>query len=179
MRMTVPLPEDTAHAAVRLVEHIGLEGYAEVEFRRDADGRPVLMEVNPRLSASVEVATRAGVPFPVLIHQWATGAPLDRFEGYRAGVRLRWLGGDLRWVRDARRARGCPGVPSVPRAFWTVVADTIRPAAYDYLDWHDPRPAVQAVSNLRSPNQRRVRTAPAPPALPGPVGREKVSPRDQ
>ncbi|SFT33825.1 ATP-grasp domain-containing protein [Geodermatophilus amargosae] len=147
-RVTVPLPPDSAAAATRLVEHLGLEGYAEVEFRRDHDGRPLLMEVNPRLSASVEAATRAGVPFPVLQHQWATGASLQAHEGYRTGVRLRWLGGELRWVRDTTRARGCPGVPTPLRAVGTVVAATVRPAAYDYLDLRDPWPAVRAVGNL-------------------------------
>src|SRR6185437_14305373 len=51
------------------------EGYSEVEFRYSASGVPYLMEVNPRLSASVEVAVRAGVDFPRLLYQWARGSP--------------------------------------------------------------------------------------------------------
>jgi predicted ATP-grasp superfamily ATP-dependent carboligase len=165
-RMTVRLPEDTAVAAERLVAQLGLEGYAEVEFRRDAYGRPVLMEVNPRLSASVEAATRAGVDFPVLVHDWARGAPLRRVEGYRTGVRLRWLGGELRWLRDSRRAHGHPDVPSTPAAMATLLAATVRPAAYDYVDLRDPWPAVRAVANLYRKSRTSSRIASVPRTWP-------------
>jgi hypothetical protein len=46
------------------------------------------MEINPRLSASVEVAVRAGVDFPYLLYQWANGDPIDHVEYYRVG---RWM----------------------------------------------------------------------------------------
>jgi hypothetical protein len=86
---------DVMEAAERLVGVVGLEGYAEVEFRRDAAAGG-LMEVNPRLSASPEIAIRAGVHFALLLHRWASGAPLTPTSGYRVGLRMRWLGGDLR-----------------------------------------------------------------------------------
>ena len=47
-RESVALPPDIATASERLVREMKLEGYSEVEFRRDGGGRPVLMEVNPR-----------------------------------------------------------------------------------------------------------------------------------
>ncbi len=68
LRESIPLPPDVTPAAEQLVLEIGLDGYSEVEFRRGADGRAALMEINPRLSASVEIAVRAGVPFPRLLH---------------------------------------------------------------------------------------------------------------
>ena len=101
LRVSIPLPPDITAAAERLVAEIGLEGYAEVEFRRDTRGLPVLMEINPRLSASVEIAVRAGVHFPSLLYDWARGAPLEPVEGYRTGIRMRWLGGDLEWLASA------------------------------------------------------------------------------
>jgi predicted ATP-grasp superfamily ATP-dependent carboligase len=155
LRRTVPLIEDSVAAAERLVRELSLEGYSEVEFRRDADGVPVLMEINPRLSASVETAVRAGVDFPLLLQDWAVGAPLRRVDGYRVGVRLRWLGGDLRWMRESWRAPGRPDVPGVGRALGTVLTDTLRPSAYDYLDLGDPWPAVQAVTNVLGRRARR------------------------
>ena len=149
LRMTIAPPPDVVTAAEQLVRRMDLEGYAEVEFRRDAEGRAVLMEVNPRLSASVETAVRAGVDFPVLLHDWARGAPLSRVDGYRVGVRLRWVAGELRWLQESRRSSGRPDVPSFPRAVGALLADTLRPAAYDLIDLRDPRPAVQLVANLR------------------------------
>ena len=52
----MPMPSDSKAAAVSLIDAIDLEGYSHVEFRRDADGRPLLMEVNARLSGSIELA---------------------------------------------------------------------------------------------------------------------------
>ena len=96
MRESIPLPGTSRPRPRRLVAEIGLDGYSEVEFRRDAQGRAALMEINPRLSASLEIAVRAGIPFPRLLHDWASGEPLQETPGYRAGLRMRWLGGDSR-----------------------------------------------------------------------------------
>jgi len=148
LRESVPLPEDIAPAAERLVAEIGLDGYCEVEFRRDARGRAALMEINPRLSASVEIAVRAGVPFPRLLHDWASGEPLQQIPGYRAGLRMRWLGGDLSWLRSVLSQRPGPDVPSRGRALGMFAAGFARPTTYDYLDLHDLRPAFVAASGV-------------------------------
>ena len=153
LRVSTPLPEDVAPLAERLVMELGLDGYSEVEFRRDADGRPALMEINPRLSASVEIAVRAGVPFPRLLHDWASGQPLQEAAGYREGLRMRWLGGDLSWLKSVMGDRRGPDVPSRPRALAMFAADFARPMHYDYLDHGDPRPALTAASGMA----RRVR----------------------
>ena len=144
LRESIPLPEDIAPAAESLVAEIGLDGYSEVEFRRDAQGCAALMEINPRLSASVEIAVRAGVPFPRLLHDWACGGPLRETPGYRAGLRMRWLGGDLSWLRSVLGQRPGPDVPSHGRALGTFAASFARPSSYDYLDWGDPRPMLLA-----------------------------------
>jgi len=57
------MPRDSRRAAVSLIEAIGLEGYSHVEFRCDAEGHPLLMEVNARLSGSIELASRSGSTF--------------------------------------------------------------------------------------------------------------------
>lgn len=148
LRESIPLPEDVAPAAERLVVELGLDGYSEVEFRRDAEGRPALMEINPRLSASVEIAVRAGVPFPQLLHDWASGQPLRQIDGYRAGLRMRWLGGDLSWLRSVLKQPSGPDVPSRGRALAVFAGDFARPMGYDYADRSDMRPALAAASGL-------------------------------
>lgn len=155
LRESIPLPEDVAPAAERLVAELGLDGYSEVEFRRDADGRAALMEINPRLSASVEIAVRAGVPFPRLLHDWASGEPLREVSGYRAGLRMRWLGGDLSWLKSVLGQPSGPDVPSRGRSLALFVADFARPMGYDYVDPRDPRPALTAASGMA----RRMRRA--------------------
>ncbi len=141
-------PADATAAAEALVLAAGLEGYAEVEFRRDVAGRPLLMEVNPRLSASVEIAVRAGVDFPLLAVKHAIGGQLPDLRAYRRGLRMRWLGGDLQWLYHCLREQGRPDVPSSGAALREVVAATFRPARYDYVDVLDPRPVVVASRRL-------------------------------
>ncbi len=134
--------------AESLVREINLEGYSEVEFRRDASGVPCLMEINPRLSASLEVAVRAGVDFPYLVYQWATGGPIDRVTGYRTGGWMRDLGGDITTTIAALRQRGRPGITSPVQTVLQFGLSFFRPMAYDYLSWRDPLPAVRATTTF-------------------------------
>jgi predicted ATP-grasp superfamily ATP-dependent carboligase len=144
LRVSIQPPPDADAAAERLVRQVGLEGYSEVEFRRDREGRPALMEVNPRLSASVEVAVRAGVDFPLLLQRWAAGEALRPVAGYRLGVRMRWLGGDLSRLAEAARGQRGPDTPPLGRELAVAVRDTLRPSGYDYVDPGDLRPALVA-----------------------------------
>ena len=103
MRESVEPPRDALERAERLVDAIGLDGYSEVEFRRSREGEPLLMEVNPRLSQSVELALRAGVDFARMQLEWARGGRVEPVERYRTGVRLGWLAGDARLGRAGLR----------------------------------------------------------------------------
>lgn len=145
-RESISLPPDIAEAAERLVGELDLEGYSEVEFRRDARGEAALMEINPRLSASVEVAVRAGVPFPRLLYAWAAGERMHEHRHYRAGVKMRWMGGDLAWLKKVLADPGQPDAPPAGRAVGAFLADCVRPLSYDYLDLRDPRPALVAAA---------------------------------
>ncbi|MCU1592049.1 MAG: ATP-grasp protein [Frankiales bacterium] len=155
-RETVPLTPDLRDASHKLIQATGLEGYAELELRRDAEGRLVLMEVNPRLSAAVEVAVRAGVDFPLLLQKWANGEPSLRTRSYRTGVSVRWLGGDLAWLT----AVGRPGRPEslAPRhALIAFARDFGRRTSYDYLDISDPAPALAALLGSAQDHVRNLR----------------------
>ena len=148
VRESIAPPDDSTRLAEQLALAMGLNGYIEVEFRRDASNRPLLMEINPRLSASVEIAVRAGVDFPLLIYSAAVGTPLRLMDTYRVGLRMRWLGGDVRYLRQVLREHGRPDVPSLRSAVGTQLADTLRRTSYDYLDVKDLLPAASAVAGL-------------------------------
>ncbi len=122
------------------MREIELEGYSEVEFRRDSAGYPYLMEINPRLSASLEIAVRAGVDFPYLLYQWASGERIDKIEGYRSGLWMRYLGGDIATTIEALHQRGRPGVSSPARTLLDFCSSFFVPMHYDALDWADPLP---------------------------------------
>jgi predicted ATP-grasp superfamily ATP-dependent carboligase len=142
MRESIPMPADIYAAAVSLVTTIGLQGVCEVEFRRDADNRPLLMEINARLAGTIENAVKSGVDFPLMIWQWATGLPIDRVDGYRTGVRTRWLQGDMRWLANNQRRVGRPDSVSRTRALRIFTTEFIRTRHYDCLDRHDMGPAL-------------------------------------
>ncbi len=140
LRESIAFPTDIGKQAEHLIREIELEGYSEVEFRRDSAGQPYLMEINPRLSASVELAARAGVDFPYLLYQWANGDSIDILKSYRIGERMRYLGGDIATTIATIRQRGRPGVASPSRTFFDFFFSFFVPMRYDYLDWKDPLP---------------------------------------
>jgi predicted ATP-grasp superfamily ATP-dependent carboligase len=78
-----------------ILDYMAWHGVAMVEFKVTADGKPYLMEVNGRFWGSLQLAIDAGVDFPWLLYQLATGRALDPSNGYATGVRSRWLLGDL------------------------------------------------------------------------------------
>ena len=142
VRESIPLPADIYDSAVRLAGTIGIQGACEVEFRRDADNRALLMEINPRLAGTIENAVQAGVDFPLMIWQWATGQRVAGVEDYRPGIRTRWLHGDFQWLRDNQGRSGRPDSVSRTRGFWTFASEFARTRHYDYLDRRDLRPAM-------------------------------------
>jgi predicted ATP-grasp superfamily ATP-dependent carboligase len=156
VRESIALPEDVGCAAHRLVDAIDLDGYSEVEFRRDAAGRPLLMEVNARLSGSVEMAVRAGIDFPRLLFAWAAGERLQATTGYRTGLRMRYFAGDVQWLVENVRSRGRPDSTPPLAALSAFMGEFLRPDRYDYVDRHDVKPALVAAAMGMAGATRRV-----------------------
>jgi hypothetical protein len=142
LRESIEPPADILKSAVALATEIGLEGACEVEFRRTKAGRPLLMEINPRLAGTIENAVRVGVDFPLMIWQWATGLPVERVVSYRTGVRTRWLHGDLRWLRQNHQLAGRPDTVSKGRGLWLFATEFARTRCYDNVDRRDLAPAL-------------------------------------
>ena len=79
----------------RLLDHVGWHGVAMVEFKITPRGAPYLIEVNARFWGSLRLAIDAGVDFPWLLYRMAIDVPLEPINGYRTGMKNRWLLGDL------------------------------------------------------------------------------------
>jgi predicted ATP-grasp superfamily ATP-dependent carboligase len=148
LRQSIAIPADIGEPSERLIREIGLEGYSEVEYRRDSNGIPYLMEINPRLSASIELAVRSGVDFPYLIYQWASGEPISEVKTYHVGGWMRYLGGDIATTAAAIQERGRPGVTPPVRSLLAFCASFFVPMGYDYFDWKDPKPAWIATADF-------------------------------
>jgi predicted ATP-grasp superfamily ATP-dependent carboligase len=161
LRQAIDFPYDTGEQAERLVRDIGLEGYSQVEFRRDSAGKPYLMEINSRLNAGIEVAVRAGVDFPYLLYRWANGDPINEVKSYRVGVQMRDLGGDVATTIASVRQHGRPGVNPPLRAIGDFFLSFFKPMGYDYVDWRDLRPAWTAIRGFPKYLLRRGKALPA------------------
>lgn len=142
LRESIEIPAEMLDASVRLAVAMGIEGPCEVEFRRDAAGRPLLMEINARLAGTLENALRSGVDLPLMTWQWASGRPVHQVSQYRVGVRTRYLQGDIRWLLVNQGRAGRPD--SVPRllSFWLFISEFARTRHYDYYDWRDLNPCL-------------------------------------
>lgn len=81
-------------ASQALIARLGLDGVAMVEFRCSPGEEPALMEINPRLWGSLQLAIDAGIDFPELLWRMHAGRPVPKSDA-RLGVRTRWLLGDL------------------------------------------------------------------------------------
>lgn len=163
VRESIPLPEDIRAGSVRLLQTLGLDGLAEVEFRRDASGEPLLMEINARMCGTVEIAGRCGVDFPRMLYDWAVGDPVQPVWSYRAGRRMRWLRGDLRWLRDNGRRAGRPDSVSWLRGIGMFLAEFLRTPHHDCFDVHDLRPVLaEARTTVASIRQSLGRPRPLP-----------------
>jgi carbamoyl-phosphate synthase large subunit len=80
--------ESTAAAVARA---IGLRGVANVQLRRDSDGVPALLEVNPRFPGALPLTIAAGVDMPSLVLDLALGRQIPKSIGFKDLANVRFL----------------------------------------------------------------------------------------
>lgn len=119
LRESIALPKAMVDATLTLLQRVNWHGVAMVEFKVDAARhRPLLMEINGRFWGSLQLAIDAGVNFPLRLLNMAMGkAEVLPADGYRIGVKSRWLLGDLdqlvmRMRKSDRVLNLPPGAPS-------------------------------------------------------------------
>jgi carbamoyl-phosphate synthase large subunit len=78
-------------AARQVAEAVGLVGVANVQLRRDAEGRAALLEVNPRFPGAMPLTVAAGVDMPSLALDLALGRPLPSSVPFRELAVVRYL----------------------------------------------------------------------------------------
>lgn len=149
LRVSSPLDESLLRQAEGLLDALGWQGVAMVEFKRDAaTGEHYVMEINPRFWGSLQLAIDAGVDFPKLLVEAALGGRPEPVRSYAIGVQTRWLLGDLDHLvarlRHSPRALNLPpGSPGRARAIFDFVA-AFRPGIRnEVFRLSDPRPALR------------------------------------
>jgi carbamoyl-phosphate synthase large subunit len=69
----------------------GLTFVANVQFRRDAAGRPALLEVNPRFPGAMPLTVASGVDMPLMALDSLRGRPLPEHADFRETAMVRYL----------------------------------------------------------------------------------------
>lgn len=133
LRVSIKAPQ-LADLGVQLLQSIGWVGAAMVEFKMDPrDGKAKLMEINPRLWGSLQLAIAAGVDFPSLLARLALEGDIEPVTDYREGIMARWLlpGDLLHFMQSHRKFKMEPSFFK----FWD------RNMVYDIISLDDPLPA--------------------------------------
>jgi predicted ATP-grasp superfamily ATP-dependent carboligase len=147
LRESIELPKPMADCAMRLLHHVGWHGVAMVEFKVEGQtGIPRLMEINGRFWGSLQLACDAGLDFPFLLYQLICGRAVEvPAAGYRAGVKSRWLLGDLdhllaRLFKSDEALRLPPGCPSRARCVMEFLRFFQKDLHYEVERWDDIGP---------------------------------------
>ncbi len=97
---------DLLETGKKILDVLSWHGVAMVEFKRERNtGDLYLMEINPKLWGSLDLAIVSGVDFPVLDVRLALGENIPYSEDYRVGLKFHWpLDGELSHIRENPRA---------------------------------------------------------------------------
>lgn len=71
-----------------VISALGLDGNADLDFKEDGCGNPVLMEVNPRIAATMQIFAVGGMNLPYLRIKQVLGEPLPDIQ-LKYGVRMK------------------------------------------------------------------------------------------
>jgi carbamoyl-phosphate synthase large subunit len=97
--------DDELDAFARAVfDAVGLTLVANVQCRRDTEGRPALLEVNPRFPGAMPLTVASGVDMPSLCMDALLGRPLPRYVDFRDVIMVRFL--DDRFIAPDELAVG-------------------------------------------------------------------------
>jgi len=145
---------------MRLLDQIGWHGAVMAEFRYDQrDGDFKLIEINPKLWGSLDLALAAGVDFPYDLCQIARGHTLIYSEQYDRNKRYHWPLTDMQHAFMR------------PSSLLSVLADLLRPGVDSNVWWSDLKPnlleplsrirfGAQRLMNVKTSSQAGSRTAP-------------------
>jgi len=136
--------EDLIHDAVRLLQAIGWEGIAGVQFHYDPKtGKYIFLEINPRFIGGLPTVIMAGFDAPFLL--WQSHFEPEKMQPtpYRLGLRTRILGGDANWMLGMIRGDPLPPgqkrlgkASAIARFLWNCGPWT----RDDTFWWRDPVP---------------------------------------
>ncbi|APE95091.1 carboxylate--amine ligase [Halodesulfurarchaeum formicicum] len=131
-----------------LLAELDWEGLASAGFIQNDDGEFELLEINPRIPASVPVDVHAGVDYPVRYWELARDPTVNRPTDYRPGTTSHLLRGELVYLHSIiREDYPLAERPSLPGEVWNVASSLISEPRFDLLSLDDPGPFVRDTLN--------------------------------
>ena len=87
---TVEDPE-LIELALRLMKRMNWHGVAQVEFKKDDNGVPRLMEINPKFWGTLELSIAAGMNFPYMLYRMTMDGDIDPNFDYERNLQIWWV----------------------------------------------------------------------------------------
>lgn len=85
---TLAYNEEAYQIAREVIAALGLSGNADLDFKYDETGHPVLMEINPRIAATMRIFKEGGLNLPYLRIKQLLGEELPEVE-VKYGVKMK------------------------------------------------------------------------------------------
>jgi predicted ATP-grasp superfamily ATP-dependent carboligase len=150
-RKSIPLDDEVVDRSGRLLAEIGFEGVAMVEYKKLADGRMILMEINGRPWGSMALPVACGIDYPRHLIDWNLNGTLPpKNIVYKPNTICRRLVSELTYLSNLRAGKPENWSAAYP-GFWKSVAQMAVPwrpgMHYDDLWLSDIRPGVAGIAN--------------------------------
>jgi len=121
--------------SVRMARSIGWYGMSDFDWIHDVrDGRPKLMEINPRVTDTIQIAQFCGLDFFRKLYQMASGEKVEPQTTYRTGLYMRFLPGDILWFLTTKGPRF-----GLKPSWFRFFGSDLR---YLVTSWSDPGPTI-------------------------------------
>jgi protein-tyrosine-phosphatase/predicted ATP-grasp superfamily ATP-dependent carboligase len=176
-RVSAPLTLEMMSACEAIVAAVPYTGLAMFEFKRNAQGKWVLLEINARPWGSMPLPLALGIDFPYRWYRLLTANEETPSVSYRIGVYGRNLFPDLMASKAEAELRQL-GPAAMAKLFMQRGAELLRPLAgrevHDVLVRDDPGPALSELRPISSAARERVSRL-----LPGAVARRRRRARQQ
>lgn len=123
----------------RVLDLLDYKGFADFDVLQNEKGEYKIIEINPRVPASLRGAAISGINFPAIIVADALNMELPQYE-YRPGKTLRYLGLDIMWFLSSPNR-----FKSIPSWFKLWGKDVY----YQEGGWKDFKPMIYSfIANL-------------------------------